>query len=495
MARREPDDLVHRLTSWAAALRYDDIPPEVLAFARSQVVSNLAAVRASAGHPLGRRLVAAFGPPLGPDPDRSAQVLAALSMCLEYDEVGYSGHPSASAVNVALAHAAAEGLDGRRLLTAVVAANECALRFQASTLLASFFRGQSATYTHLLGAVAARLHAAGAGERTWCDAAGLAFGILPTPVEHTFLSSDAKVFVAATPVRMALDACAAARAGVAGPRRVLEGDEGVLGRLSDVPMPDAVVAGLGTRWHTETLSFKRFPASAYLQAPFECAERIAARSGPLAAADVEEVRVDGSLLTWLLQQKVEPHLAGAATTTSALTFSAGYGIATLLLTGSLTPRDLAGDGPRDPDRWAVAGRVRVEHDLGLTKRMIEATVPLGEALRQAGPRAYEMPAIKAFGDAAKPVLDALGPPSATFADADMAIGARVEVRLRGGAVLTEEVARATGMAGPDTRTGHAALAAAKFLDHGGREEVLEDLARLDELDAAELTAALANALA
>lgn len=487
--------LIHQLVSWAAGLRYDDIPAHTAALARSQIISDLAAVRAARAHPLGRKIVTAFGEPFRGDARQTAHVLAALSMCLEYDEVAYSGHPSASCVNVALAYAAQERLDGRRLITAVVAANECATRFQAGMLLGSFFRGQSATYTHLIGAVVARSHAQQHPAGIWADAAGLAFGILPTPVEEAFLNSDAKALVAATPVRMALDACDAAVAGLTGAHDVLEGAEGVLARLSDVPMPDAVVAGLGRRWHTDTLSFKRYPASAYLQAAFECAERIAARA-VIDPDDVTAVLVDGSILTFLLQHKVAPFLAGPDTPVAALTFSAGYPIATILLTGSLTTADLAGEGLADPVRWALADKVEVRHDKDLTRRMVTATVPLGEALRQAGPsRAMQVPAIAAFGAEADELLAALGPPSESFVDATMGIGARVEVVLRDGSRLVEELGQATGMAGPSTRDGHRALAAAKFTASGGPADVLDDLSRLDELDADATAAAVKGALA
>src|SRR6185312_9954873 len=114
---------------------------------------------------------------------------------------------------------------------------------------------------------------------------------------------------------------------------------------------EALVARLGERWHTDTLSFKRFPASAYLQAPFECAERLAARHGPFAAGDIDEVRVEATLLTSLLEQKAAAHVVGPASGTAALTFSAGYGIAVLLLTGGYTTGDLAPPAVSDPDRW------------------------------------------------------------------------------------------------------------------------------------------------
>lgn len=471
------NDLLTELATWASGLRYEDIPERTRSIARSQITAHLAGVRATLAHPLGARLVAALGEPSDRDPARAAKSLAALSIALEYDEVGYSGHPSASAVAVAATHAIAAGRDGRSVLTAVVAANECALRYQSSTLLGSFFRGQSATYTHLVGAAVACLHLAGADPDTWAQALRLAFAILPKPVEGAFLSSDAKAFVAATPVGIALDACAAAVEGLRGPVGVLEADDGVLVTLSDVPMPDALLTGLGERWHTDTLSFKRFPASAYLQSPFECAERLAAEYGPFTADEVDDVLVQGSVLTALLEQKSAPYLRGPDSPVSVLTFSAGYGIATLLLTGSYGTRELTPDAVRDPGRWAVAGRVRVKHDLGLTVSMLDATVPLGEALRQAGPRALRVPTIRAF-EGADRILDALGGPEPTFEGATMAIGARITLRLRDGRELIEEVASATGMAGPDTAERHWDLVSEKFLGADGPTAALGALSEV-----------------
>lgn len=483
------DDLLAELASWASSLRYEDIPEHTRAIARSQVTSCLGGVRATIAHPLGTRLIAALGAPAALDPGRAAKSLAALSIALEYDEVGYSGHPSASAVSVAATHAIASGRDGQALLTAVVAANECALRYQASTLLGSFFRGQSATYTHLVGAGVAYLHLAGADPDTWARALRLAFAILPKPVESAFLSSDAKAFVAATPVGIALDACAAATQGLRGPVRVLEADDGVLATLADVPMPDALLVGLGERWHTDTLSFKRFPASAYLQSPFECAERMATEHGPFVADEIEAVLVQGSILTAQLEQKSAPHLRGPDSAVSVLTFSAGYGIATLLLTGSYGTSELAPGAVHKPDRWAVADKVRVEHDLGLTVCMLGATVPLGEALRQAGPRALSVPAIGAF-EGADRILDELGDPEQEFKNATMAIGARIFLRLRDGRELIEEVISATGMAGPVTANRHWNLASEKFLGADGPKATLSALSKVDMLTASELARVL-----
>jgi 2-methylcitrate dehydratase PrpD len=475
-------DLVAELAAWASGMTFADIPPATVALARSQLISSLASVRASRGHSLGRAWETAYGPPLSDDPKQVAYVLAGLSMCLEFDEVGYSGHPSASCVMVAVAYAAREGLNGESLLSTIVVANELSLRFQAATLLGAFFRGQSATYTHLVGAVGARLRACGASQPVWGHALGLALSVLPVPVEDAFLSSDAKMFVAATPVRMGLDACDAAFAGICGPSGILEGERGVLRKLADVPLPEILVAGLGRRWHTDTLSFKRYPGSAYLQTAYECAERLFVRMGPFDPSDIAFVRVDASLLTWLLQEKVGPFLRAADTPVSTLTFAMGYGIGTILLTGGLSTRDYEAEAVRDLRRWDLASKVEVVHDMEQSLRMVAATVPLGEALRQAGDRALLLPSIAAFGDDAREVIAGLGPPAETFERASMAMGAQVHVRLRNGIEYMEQLERGTGMAGPDTRRRHAELAAQKFSASGGPGAILSALQRVQDLE-------------
>ena len=169
---------------------------------------------------------------------------------LDFDEVAYSGHVSAGAVNVAVAEAAYRALDGKALLTTIVTANECAARISAATILSPFFRGQTNTHCHLASAAAARLRARDASLAEWTAALGLAFGIMAVPLHHAVVTSDVKALTAAAPVRLALDACEAAAHGLTGSDTVLEHREGLLAQLSAVPLPEAVTYGLGRRWHT-----------------------------------------------------------------------------------------------------------------------------------------------------------------------------------------------------------------------------------------------------
>ncbi|MFI9504574.1 MmgE/PrpD family protein [Nocardia sp. NPDC052566] len=483
------------LAAWASSLRYQDIPEATVGFASSQVISTLAAIRASLAHPLGRRLTTAFGAPLQADPKQSAYVLAGLANCLDFDDVSYVGHLSVSSVTAAIAYSAELRLTGADLLTAVIAGNECAGRLTAATILGPFFRGQTATHCHLMGAAAAVLRARGAEAGEWISALGLALGMQPTPLHRAVLGGELKMLTAGAPVRMALDACDAARAGLAGAPEILGGAGGLLAQLSTIELPDAVVAGLGRRWHSETLTFKTFPGSAYSMAAWECAQRLHRRLGRVDPAAVRKVTVHGSLLTWMLDHKVREYLCGADTSVTAATFSVGYGVATLLRTGTLGPDDFTPGALAEDARWELAAKVEVEHDLALSERMVRATSPLGQTIRQAGRRAAAWPDLAAWaGDDIVARIAELGPPEETFEAATMAIGARMTVELTDGSVLAEDCEQPIGMSGPATRRDHPEIVGRKFLATGGSPAVLAELRRLADQDGERTVELLCDAL-
>ncbi len=49
--------LTEQLAGWASTLQLEDVPDRVVDFACSQVLSQLAAARAGAQHPLGRQVI------------------------------------------------------------------------------------------------------------------------------------------------------------------------------------------------------------------------------------------------------------------------------------------------------------------------------------------------------------------------------------------------------------------------------------------------------
>lgn len=484
--------LTRLLARWASGLQYPYLPDRITSYATSQLISHIAVVRAGLAHPLGAKLVRAFGPPTSTDPDRAAFVLAALSTCLYFEDSMYVGHVSHSSVGVPLAFRREQQLSGRQLLSSMVAANECAARVTAAATLGPF-RGQTAAHAQLVGAVAAKLHGAGAPVQEWVDAWGLALGAPPWSLRRAFLGSDAKALSAAVPVRIALDACRAAAVGLRGADDILEHPGGLLAKVADVSSPEVVTAGLGDRWHTETLSFKIYPAGAYVDAAIDCAGELHRRLTPAQIARVEEIVVSAARLTMVMDREAAPYLDRERSAILALNMSVAYNVATALVTGSVTAQDLTEPATADPVRWALAEKVRLEYDPELSRRLLDGTAPLGEALRQAGGRAHGW-FVDFSGGRVPTGLFPRGGPSDTFEHATKTVGARIDITLRNGCRLTAERTHAAGSAGPETRIAHRAIARNKLLATGAPADVVEALDRTASLTASELDAVVLAAL-
>ncbi|GGO90654.1 MmgE/PrpD family protein [Wenjunlia tyrosinilytica] len=489
---RPSPPLARTLADWTAGLRHEDIPGRVLEVATSQVVSHIATIRASAGHPMGRKLISAFGPLSAGDPHRGAYLLAALSSCLYYEDTLYAGHVSHAAVGVPLAHQEAQRLDGRRMLTAVTAANECASRVTAAATLGPF-RGQWAGHTHIVASAAARLHGAGADAGTLLNAWGVALAAPPRSLRPAALGSNAKVLSAAGPVRTALDACDAALAGITGRDDLLEHPDGLLAGFAGAPIPEAVVAALGRRWHTETISFKVLPVGVHLDAPVECAAELHRRLRPSGPQDIASVDVHAPQTTMVMSRHAERYLEAGDSALPALNMSAGYNVATALLTGGLTVADLAPPFVHDPRRWELAYRVELHYDEELSREVMKATAPVGEALRQAGKRALDW-VTELPGVPMEELIAELGPPSETFEHATKKLGCRVVVRMRDGREESCELDAGTGAVGSPSWSAHAELARHKLIGTGVDEETARILGRLGELSADELTDVLRGVL-
>ncbi|WP_399929078.1 MmgE/PrpD family protein [Streptomyces kanamyceticus] len=477
--RASTDTPLRELSRWAARLRPQDVPCRVLKLAASQVLSQIASIRAGLAHPLGRKLVAAFGHPMQRDPRAAAGVFAALGSWLNLDDTAYAGHLSNSTVAVPLAFAYARKLDGLSLLTAVVAANECAARITASATLGPL-RGQSAVHTHLAGAVAGRLHCDRAPASQWENSFGLAFAMPNWPLMRAFLASDARLFNTFTPVRTAMDACDAAAAGLRGAPDIIEHQDGFLARFATVPLPQAVAKGLGSRWHTDTLSFKMHPGGPGIDAAVDCAAEIHRELGPVSPRDVAEIVVEASLYTLFAGERAAQYVNGPGSPLGALVLDVPYPVATTLLTGEFSVDDFSSPRLDDPDRWELADRVRLEHDTGMTRELFLSDAPFGEAVREAGPLAA--PWLRGFGgDELVDLVGDLGTAGQDFSRSTKATGARVTVRLKDGRTLTRGRLIPVGAAGPDTRSRHSEMVREKFLAVGGSHQVADTVGALHRM--------------
>jgi 2-methylcitrate dehydratase PrpD len=454
--------IIEELSAWTAALRLEDVPERVRRLTVSQLLGHLGALFAGARHPVGVQLTS-LGAPLGDDVKQSAAVMAALSMALDFDDTVFAGHVSHSAVGVPLAYARCAGLDGDRLLLSILAATEVAARVTATATLGPF-RGQTAAHTHLAGAITGRCVAERCDAAMMVDALALAFAAPPWPLQHAFFGSDAKLFTAATPIRSGLDAVDAARAGLHGAPDMLEHPHGFLATFASTPLPQAA-GGLGTRWHTDTLSIKVHPGCAYIDSAIDAALRLHPQVVDR-YDQISSIEVDASIFTVGMEERAAPYLAGPASGLAALNFSTGWSVACALRRGALEVEDFAAPRLDDETAWRVARLVQVRHDPALSRRALLAAAPIGAALRMAGRDGAGWLGAGA-GLSEDEAMALLGEPEASFEDAEKAIGARLRVRFADGSEVEAAVDIAEGAAGADTRMRHREIARAKFVSNAG----------------------------
>jgi hypothetical protein len=194
-----------------------------------------------------------------------------------------------------------------------------------------------------------------------------------------------------------------------------------------------------------------------------------------------------------MDQEGAPYVDRERSAIMALNVCVAYNVATALTTGSVVPSDLAEPATADPTRWALADKVRLEYDAGLSRQVLRATAPLGEAVRQAGERGRQWLA-DFMGAALASAPEAGGSPSATFRTADKTVGARIRATLHDGRVITVSCDRPTGSAGPATRETHRWLVREKLASTGSSAQVVDALGHLASLEAREADELIGTAL-
>jgi 2-methylcitrate dehydratase PrpD len=145
-----------QLAEYAAALRYEDIPADVIHAAKNTIADGIAAcvfgyrfpwsqaiVRYAQQGGAGKSAVLGPGAPMLPPPF-AALVNGALAHSFELDagtRVGVGAHPFGTVFTAALPVAQDKGLSGKKLITAFIAGSEAMLRIGRATGRSNEHRG------------------------------------------------------------------------------------------------------------------------------------------------------------------------------------------------------------------------------------------------------------------------------------------------------------------------------------------------------------------
>lgn len=359
------------LATYASSLSFDDIPADVVHRAKQCVIDTIAAATYGAALPWSR-MIAAHASRSGPSGrcrifgtaqqpvQATAAALAngASAHAFELDSLRRPGagvHPGASLVPPVLAMAQELGSSGRDVITAVVAGCEVLFRIGVASRHSSEKRGFHAPgLTGPFGAAVAVGRLIGLDEERMANALGIAGSLAGGLLE--FASSRSGGMVKRLHLGRAAEsgvvAACLARDGFTGPASVLEGTFGYLHVFCAEHDAERLTAGLGDKWETRNICFKRYPCHITAHTPIEAATRLRAEAG-FAAEDIASVLVQGSA------KMAELHNIPAPSDLIMAQYSIPWCVAAALLRDPSDPASFGIEAYHDPAVAALSRRISV----------------------------------------------------------------------------------------------------------------------------------------
>jgi 2-methylcitrate dehydratase PrpD len=384
------------LAQFAASLRYEDIPDNVLRCARDSICDTFGAISfghnapfsemlcsyASARGAGGRSRVLVPGGSLLQAP-MAALVNGALAHAFELDgavKPSSGAHPGACGFPSSLAVAQERGFGGRALLTAFVAASEVMLRIATATGKSNERRGYHGPSTtgpfaaaiaagHLLGFDTERMsHVLGV-------AASLCGGL--DRFARAGTGSMVKRLHFGRANESGLLAAFLVESGFEGPDSVIEGECGFLQVFCDDYRVGALTDGLGRDYLTPRIYMKRFACHGVTQAALQALEELQARR-PVAADDVAAIEVHG------LDRMVGHHGIYEPKDPMIAQYSVPFAVALSFLRDPKDPRSFDAAALRDPSIMDLCQRVRLVADnaVGAQGALVRIHLRSGEVVEQ-----------------------------------------------------------------------------------------------------------------
>jgi len=293
------------LAEWAAGFRLDDAPKPVVERMKALVLDLFRVAAVGAHLPwsrAARRLAVELGgngrssillSEVRLDPARAAFVNGAYAHACDLDDthVGSMHHAGASILPAVLAIAESEDASGRALLEAAIVGYEASLRIGLATQPSLFQRGFMATPT--VGALGAALAAGkllGFGAEDLAGALGAAGAYAGGLAQFYHSGSYIKRLNGARGAESGVMAALLTRAGIWGPRDILEGEAGFFRAFAEKSDPTRVTDDLGRGYRLMEVSTKVHAGAGRLQASVDAGLALGCAQN-LAPADVADVEV------------------------------------------------------------------------------------------------------------------------------------------------------------------------------------------------------------
>jgi 2-methylcitrate dehydratase PrpD len=378
-----------QLAEYAAALRYEDIPADVVDAAKNTIADGIAACVYGYRFPWSQAIVryarqsGAGGKSavLGPEapllhPPFAALVNGALAHSFELDagtKRGVGAHPFGTVFTAALPVAQDRELSGRKLITAFVAGSEVMVRIGRATGRSNEHRGFHAPgTTGPFGAAIACALLLGLDTGRLLNAIGiagsLASGLRQFSVSET--GSMVKRLHFGRAAESGVLAASLAAEGFDGPHDILEGKAGFLKVFCDHYDVSELTRGLdGSTFLVREIAMKRFGTHGSSQIPLQVLLDIRA-SHPFTPDEIESIHIAAA------REAVEHHDNLSPTDLMQAQYSVPFCIALACVRDARDPRSLDESALTDPAIRAVLQRIRYEVGDITDKRTCTMTVTL-----------------------------------------------------------------------------------------------------------------------
>ena len=336
---------IQKVSKWIVNLRYEDIPEEVIHFAKLQLLDSISAIcagsRSSAGLKLKKALkTSEYGGPYTLLPDGKKWSLdnvlyyhAAMINALELDNFVFMGHVGQSATSVLLAMSETGDFQGRELLLTLITSEEVAGRLSAN-LVSGPHQGHMRAFIHRIAGATVVSKLFKYDEKTTAKAIAIALSMPEFPLYPASFSPDTKVICTSSPTVEGVKASFMAREGMDGPLDIIENPVGFFTYFSYTKQIPDIWKYLGTTWTMHTLSTKNFATCAYAQGPVSSAVELR-KTFEFSEDDIDRINIFAPIVTVIMEKFSIPHF-GASVTPVNTHFSAVRSVAAALSFGELT---------------------------------------------------------------------------------------------------------------------------------------------------------------
>jgi len=360
-----------RLAEYAAAIRYEDLPPDVIGRAKDCIADTVATIIYGADLPWSRMVLAYAQRNGGGGRSRilgagdvsvhapsAALAQGAFAHAFELDNLtqpNSGAHPGASLLSSALPVAQERGIGGRELVAAFVAGAEVMIRIGLATRHTNEERGFHAPgTTGPFGAAVAAGRLLRLDGMRMANALGVAGSLACGLLE--FARSGTGAMVKRLHLGRAAEsgvlAASLAADGFTGPVSVLEGEFGFLKVFCRDWDLGALTRGLGETYATMSILMKRFACHITAHTPVEAILELA-REHEFAGADVATISIVGNERAATVNNIPRPVDRMMAQ------YSVPFAVALALYRDPRDPRAFDEGVVRDPDIRELAARITV----------------------------------------------------------------------------------------------------------------------------------------